>query len=500
MTDPAPNASLLLAQVVRHALERPRVLAVREASTGRTLCWRELADAVRDVARSIGTSDGSEVVLVVAPNCIELLVSLLAGLACGATVAPLSPELPERQLRAIAERVRARTILGDDAATAAVAKSMDLRWLWLREALAPSARGRAFDASPRGSLVLATSGTTGVPKLVRRRAAALDAVGVRTAAAIGIRPDDCLLLAIPLHHSYGIDQGLVTAMIAGCAIELHDGFSLPHVHASLRAGAVTILPGVPYMLDVLARSRRDDIAPTGLRRVVSAGGPLPRAIFEEFATRFGVRPGQIYGATEFGSVTYGDPDAPDFEPDSAGRAFEGTEIRIVDPRGADAVALPVGAEGQVAIAGPSLFAEYIGQTDKRLRDGFFLTDDLGRIDAAGRLWLSGRSSLLIDVGGRKVNPMEVEAVLESHRGVAAAAVIAIPFSRTVLRLKAIVVPAEAEGPSHDELRRFLRQRLEPYKIPRSFETRASLPRTPTGKLLREQLIAGANAAEPASGT
>jgi acyl-CoA synthetase (AMP-forming)/AMP-acid ligase II len=121
-----------------------------------------------------------------------------------------------------------------------------------------------------------------------------------------------------------------------------------------------------------------------------------------------------------------------------------------------------------------------------LKDGYFLTGDLGRIRAEGDLTITGRLKNLIDIGGMKVNPAEVEEVLGSHESVAECVVLPIAITPTVSRLKAIVVPANG-AVDPEELRRFARERLAGHKVPRVVEVRNSLPRSPSGKVLRAQL-------------
>jgi acyl-CoA synthetase (AMP-forming)/AMP-acid ligase II len=131
------------------------------------------------------------------------------------------------------------------------------------------------------------------------------------------------------------------------------------------------------------------------------------------------------------------------------------------------------------------------ESESHLCDGFFLTGDLGRVDGHNRLTITGRLKLLIDVGGLKVNPLEVEEVLSQHPDVAACVVLPVRVSDTVSRLKAIIQPRHPDGPgpSPEALRRFARGRLTLYKVPRLFEVRKSLPRSPTGKILRNMVAA-----------
>src|SRR5205085_7314228 len=135
-----------------------------------------------------------------------------------------------------------------------------------------------------------------------------------------------------------------------------------------------------------------------------AGGPLPGAVHEAFGRRFRVRLSQLYGATEIGSVTYADPTREGFDPSSVGRPMRGVSVRILDaaePR-VDRP-LPAGAEGHVAVRAASMLSAYVGDDASPTADGYFLTGDLGRLDAHGNLTVTGRTKLLIDVGGRKVN-------------------------------------------------------------------------------------------------
>jgi long-chain acyl-CoA synthetase len=473
---------------VHHARTRPDAIAVREAgdTPRRALSWRVLHDAAALLAQQLRGVQPAPVIVVSGANCIELLVTLLAGLAADGTVLPVSPELPPAQLREMAARAGASIAIGGAAALATLGDRVATRIAL--DAIALQRSGSLADlesSGERGALLLLSSGTTDVPKLVRRNVSALDAMGRNCQTAIGVRSDDVLLLAIPLHHSYGIDQGLVTAIFAGCRVELHDGFDLARVRASLRDDAVTLLPAVPFLFDVLARGKID--APS-LRRAISAGGPLPIGVFEAFRRSTGIAIGQIYGSTEFGSVTYSNPDAADFAPESVGHPLPGVAIRILDP-GDPRLDRPLaaGEEGQIAVAAPSSHSACVGESAPPMRDGFFLTGDLGRFDATGRLTLTGRTALLIDVAGHKVNPLEVEAALARHPRVAEVVVVPIPHSRTVGRMKAVVVPAGPGVLCAEELRAFLRERLASYKIPRRFEFLAKLPRSPAGKVLRREL-------------
>jgi len=227
-----------------------------------------------------------------------------------------------------------------------------------------------------------------------------------------------------------------------------------------------------------------------LRVAYSAGGPLPVEIARGFEAKYQKRVSQLYGASEIGSVAYNDPTIEPFDPRSVGRAMDGVEIRIIDvSEGRIDQPLEVGAEGHVAIRATSRMSGYVGEESSPFVDGFFLTGDLGRLDRSGALTLTGRIKLLIDIGGRKVNPLEIEQVMQSHPDVSACVVVPMRASQTLFRLRAIVTPAAGRVPDVRELRAWAKERLSGYKVPRVFEVRESLPRSVTGKVLRHLLEA-----------
>jgi long-chain acyl-CoA synthetase len=258
---------------------------------------------------------------------------------------------------------------------------------------------------------------------------------------------------------------------------------------SSSAAGITIFPGVPFMFEMLAEhGGRSGARFASLRRAYSAGGPLPRGVADAFRERFGVTVSQLYGATEIGSVTYADPDLPGFAPASVGQAMKGVSIRILAPDARDASEpLPTGEPGHVAVLAASMLRGYLGdEPSPTTIDGYFPTGDLGRLDQHANLTITGRIKLLIDVGGLKVNPLEVEQVLAEHPGVATCIVVPVRVSETVSRLKAIVTPRpDAADPLEPaSLRAFARSRLAGYKVPRVFEVRDRLPTSATGKVLR----------------
>ena len=378
----------------------------------------------------------------------------------------------------LAKRVRICGVIGNARAVKLLEESCRLA---LRVEQLPGESGPTAAATPMGDLFLQSSGTTGLPKIVRRSGRSLDAVARAMAEVIGFTPADRVLMALPLPHSYGLEHGLLAPLWAGSCVHLCAGLDFPVVVRELKDEGITIFPGVPSAFEMLSHVAGANVAMPSLRLAYSAGGPLPREVFDAFATRFGIAVTQLYGASEIGSVTYNSPaggvPAGDFDPASVGRPMAGVEIRILGGQ----------PDGEIAIRAASMFDGYV-DSPAELVDGFFATGDLGHVDAAGRLFITGRLKLLIDVGGFKVNPMEVEAVIARHPTVGSCIVVAMRQSRTVNRLKAVVTPRypELQVPL-EELRQWARRHLAAYKVPRLFELRASLPRTPSGKIMRQLL-------------
>ena len=480
----------LLESLSAHARYRGSSVAARSvgAMVANAITYCALDASVLRLAGVLGQAAGPGSTVVLSyPNRPEYLAGYLGVLAAGSTVFPMSSDSVGPELLSAAERSgAAAAIVPADTDSPLRAAFKTTRALPELSENVLLLTGPAWTPShrPGPAMLLQSSGTTSRPKIVRRDAASLDAVSSAMVNACGFTPEDHVLAAVPLCHSYGVEHGLLAPIMAGSCVHICEKFDLPAVLVELREAGITLLPGVPFMFEMLNRAVHAPFPM--LRKVYSAGGPLPRATFDAFQQKCGLRIGQVYGATEIGSVTFNAPDRDPFDPASVGIPMEGVSILILDaedPRIDQP--LSAGAEGQVAIAAESMLSEYLDGETPPLIDGHYLTGDLGTLNAQGALTITGRLKLLIDIGGRKVNPAEVEAVLRQHPAVGACVVLPMRLSETVCRLKAIVTPARPgmELPAQD-LRRFARERLSGYKVPRIFEVREALPTSASGKVLR----------------
>ena len=479
----------LLQRLRARAEERPEAAALRQAGGAAECVTRaQLLQRIEAVAHQLRRYlPSGSTVLLCCPNTPDLIWAFLGVLSAGDTLFCVPAGSVALELELAARRSSAAGAIVDQQ-TAHLLRGLFREGVELDDTgakllLRPQWKCAADGSGP--ALLLQTSGSTGEPKIVRRDGASLDAVARNMVEACGFTADDHVLAAVPLSHSYGLEHGILAPLWAGSCVHVVERFDLPLILSELRDRGITLMPGVPFMFDMLCRAEGG--AFPKLRKAYSAGGPLARQTYDAFRQRFGLSLGQLYGATEVGSVTFNDPDAPGFDQGSVGVPMRSVSVRIlgVDPPHAP---LPAGSEGQIAIAAPSMLSGYVTGEPAPLLDGRFLTGDIGKLDAHGALTITGRLKLLIDVGGRKVNPAEVESVLSGHPDVGSCVAVPLPVGQNVCRLKAIVTPARPDVEvSVQDLRRFARERLSAYKVPRVFEVRASLPTSAVGKVLRHRV-------------
>lgn len=339
--------------------------------------------------------------------------------------------------------------------------------------------------APEVTLLKVTSGSTGEARAVALARDALVAGVAQIVSTMGLEPADRNLVTIPLAHSYAFDNVLLTLLRDGMPAILARDLTPRHLLGVARDAGATLLPTVPFLIDVLGRASAGSV-PT-LRRVISAGAPLPAPARERFAAVFGVRPRTFYGATECGGIAF-DREGSAVLPDGCvGAALDGVDITLRDA-GDDGV-------GRVHVRSASAASAYLPDAGDasvapdavELGGGAYCTADLGRLDSAGRLHLVGRLRDVVNVGGRKVYPAEVERVIRSIPGVRDVAVSGLARSAVADALRAVV--AAEPGVTREDIVAACARRLARYKVPRSIELVSALPRTGRGKLDRRALDA-----------
>ena len=486
----------LLERIAAHASDRGSAIAIRQADappdappSARILTYAQLQAQVTALAGKLRhLLPHGAVVMLLCSNRPEFWLSYFAVLAADLSIFPISADIVAAELQVIAERSGAAGIICEDRLADTAMSCFPL----LAEMPEVGAEMRMFRAGgdravqPGAGLLLQSSGTTGNAKIVWRSGLALDHMARNMHQRIGFSPEDRVLTGMPLSHSYGGEHGVLAPAFGGASVHVCSGVKLPVIAHELRESGITMLPGVPFLFEIMGQASEEIGRLNHLRFAISAGAQLPQVVYDAFTRRFGLPIAQIYGATELGSVTFNDPSRTGFDPQSVGLPLPGVDIRIVRPgTGEIAHPLPAGHEGEVAVKACTMLAHLIGEHSGQFAGGYVLTGDLGRLDSYGALTITGRLRLLIDVGGRKVNPIEVEQVICAHPSVRECVVVPMNVSHTVARLKAVVVPrGEGTADMGESIRTFARERLSAYKVPRMVEFRESLPRTALGKILR----------------
>jgi len=330
------------------------------------------------------------------------------------------------------------------------------------------------------ALLKLTSGSTGFPKAILTRESHLIADGERIIAAMGITAGDTQLAVIPLSHSYGFGNLVMPLLLQGTAMILRDSFVPSQVLLDAHRHHPRVFAGVPYMFNFMAASTAADDWPSSLQLLISAGARLDAATSRAFHDRFRLKIHSFYGASETGGIAY---DASDtvMPEGHVGTAMPGVTMLI---RPEDEAAE---GTGRIFVRSDSVAAGYTEDEEERpFIDGGFLTGDLGCVDSAGHLTLTGRASSAVNVAGRKVHPAEVERVLRTMNGIDDVCVIAAPDSRRGQQIVACVISGQIS--SALEVRQFCAARLAPHKVPRAIIFLPSLPVTSRGKIDRGQLL------------
>ncbi|HEU5474351.1 MAG TPA: AMP-binding protein [Actinophytocola sp.] len=509
----------------------------------RRISYQELYRSVRagaDGLRLHGVGPGDTVLLALT-NCPEFVMVYFATALLHAKIYAIDPNAAEPELRrcirdaepalvvthAMAAGTFQRLLAerADLGAKIAVVGGERGTHLLAADLFAGTASTTALPAPaepyPGDWSVTYSSGSTGTPKRICRTQRNQVAEAGNITATAGIGPDDRLLCVVPLFHALGQFCCMIAAARAGATLVLLEqtgppdqdggaqlvlGARIDRVLAMIEAHRATIVPAVPYIYELLAdvdESHPADVS--SVRLFLSGGNFLPAATAERFLRRYGKPIRQTYGSSEAGSVAWDCRDPRQAVAGSVGHPLTGVEIRLVDSARRP---LPPGSVGEVAVRGPSVMTGYDGRPDltaRVLADGFYHTGDVGMIDEDGRLHITGRINLLIDTGGRKVNPLEVEAVLVEHDRVREAVVTGVGTRGGDELLVAVVVAGQGNGVGDaelaDELLGFCRARLTDYKVPHRVVFRDALPRSPLGKVLRRNLDLSAEpGTEPAAGT
>jgi acyl-coenzyme A synthetase/AMP-(fatty) acid ligase len=493
-----PAGQSLLNLLLHHPLAGTDTLVYAEDRDFTVTGFRDAASQLAATIAEAGVRPGSVVAAIVEGGPLPLIIMYASWLA-GAVYMPCNARLTDPEIRQMLDEVPPAVIIGPnarleslDATAGRIGHAGDLEW----RATTPAVEtGLRYDDDV--ALVMRTSGTTGRPKAVLLRHsgtlagfdAILDRLRATSSGAKGPRSSPPPNL-IPL--SLALWAGIYNTLFAfrvGAAVVLLDRFTTGKFVATIKRFNIRSTVLAPAMINMLNDDPGvTDLAP--LRFVRSITAPLRKEEAERFYGQFGIPVLNSYGQTELGGevVGWSASDVRAFGSSklgSAGRPHGGIDLQIRDPEGA---VLDAGQPGEIWVSSPFLMRGYANSSesmDGRLVGGYLRTGDLGHVDTDGFLWVHGRETDLINRGGLKVSPEEVEEVLRSHPDVADACVAGVPDPRLGEVPYAWVVPERDFDPH--TLADWCRQHLAPYKVPVGFSTIAEIPRSEIGKVLRRNL-------------
>jgi acyl-CoA synthetase (AMP-forming)/AMP-acid ligase II/acyl carrier protein len=466
-------------------------------------------------AMGVGPHDRLAVALPNGPEMAAAIVAVAAWSAC----APLNPAYAAEELDCLLMALRPRALLtqaGMDSPARRAAAARDLPVVEL--SVAPGAEAGLFTlsggpletASPDGAgesddvaLLLLTSGTTARSKIVP-----LTHTNVCTSAgwwreALALTDSDRCVNVLPLFHGHGLIATVLASLEAGASIVFTPGCEADRFFGLLSEFRPTWYSAVPTMHQAIlaqAGQHRARAAECPLRFIRSASAPLPIPVLAELERTFQAPVIEFYGMTEAASAPIACNPLPPRQRKAGSVGIRvGLDVAIVDEGGAT---LAEGETGEVAVRGPSVMRGYDGEStacQPGCAGGWFRTGDLGFLDPDGHLFLTGRSKEIINRGGEKVSPREVDDALMGHPAVAQAVTFAVSHATLGEDVAAAVVLRPGSSATANDIRRFAIGRLAAFKVPRQVLIVPELPAGPTGKLQRLGLAARLGLATSAAG-
>ena len=471
---------------------------------------RDLVDSTAGSLQELGIGRGDRLAIVL-PNGPEVAACFVA-VGCHATTAPLNPGYrPEEFAFYLSDLKATALVVEQDAQSPAIAaaRKLGIRIVELIadeaqpagtfQLVAPDGAGPAGAVRPApaepddAALMLHTSGTTSRPKLVPLSHRNLCASADNIIDTLRLDTDDLCLNVMPLFHIHGLMAPLLASLGAGGAVFAAPGFDALRFFSWFEEARPTWYSAVPAMHQAIlgrAPRNRHAIDAARLRFIRSASAPLPRQVIAELEAAFSVPVVEAYAMTEAAHQMTSNPLPPGKRiPGTVGRAA-GPKVAIMEET-TDAL-LDAGERGEVVIRGENVFTGYENNPDANARAfaaGWFRTGDQAVMDSDGYVTITGRLKEIINRGGEKISPLEVDDVLMDHPAVSQAVTFAMPHRSLGEEVAAAVVLREGAESGQDDIRRFAAARLAAFKVPRRVVVLDEIPKGATGKLQRIGLAA-----------
>ena len=461
--------------------------------------FASLVDETQAALRARGLARNDKLAIVL-PNGPDMAASFVA-VSCAATAAPLNPAYREDEFHFYMEDLNVRALLveeGSNSPAIAAAKRLGIAVLTLhpaREAGAFTISGEAIGpAVHQGqaeagdvALVLHTSGTTSRPKIVPLTHTNLLASANNIRATLSLTADDRCLNIMPLFHIHGLVAAILATLNAGASVFATPGFNALKFFGWMEEAKPTWYTAVPTMHQaILSRAERngDVIKAIPLRFIRSSSASLPVPVFHALEEAFSCPVIEAYAMTENAHQMTSNQLPPGKRKPGFVGCAAGPEVAVMSP---DGRLLGAGEEGEVVTRGPNVTPGYENNpkaNESGFAFGWFHTGDQGFMDADGYLKITGRLKEIINRGGEKIAPMEVDEVLMEHQSVAQAVTFAMPHDKLGEEVAAAIVLREGKSASERELQDFVNSRLAAFKAPKRILILDEIPKGATGKLQR----------------
>ncbi len=481
--------------LVHAALRRPEQPFVIEAETGRVLTYGQCLAAVNDLRRMLGMPPKR--IALALPGGITGAVLWLSALTGGHVLVPLAPDAADTEKARVTCLYAPDLLIVEDEDAArgfGCAAATFVTHDRCHEVIQQARPGGPLVPPLPGKVALSTSGTTGEPKGVILEGARIAWTAEQIRLSHRLIPRDRGLTVLPFSHVNAPVVSLCASLLAGSTIVIARRFSRDRFWEWIERYQITWASIVPTVLTRLLDTPKPGFLPGALRFVRTASAPLPAARLRAFEATFGIPVIETYGLTEAASTIVANPVPPGrHKPGSVGLPI-GVDLRICHvPSGEDGLSLEdvaPGEQGEICVRGPGVVSAYRGEAGQESFDaGWFRTGDLGYRDEEGYLFITGRLREMINRGGEKIAPREVEEVLLTHPAVRDAAVIGRPDTQYGEVAVAYIV-ADGGWPGDDLarcLRHYAAARLSAFKVPVDYVRVEELPRNPNGKINRAAL-------------
>ncbi|MHA1222355.1 MAG: AMP-binding protein [Candidatus Heimdallarchaeaceae archaeon] len=478
---------------------------------GKTYSGKELLSLTNRLASHFhkkGIKKG-DTIAVLLPNSIWLIISLFAGFQVGAKITLINPRLSLKEIQFQVNDSEALVLL-TNSSFKEIAQELSIQYKlkdFIFTDFVENAKNCSFlfkiikqetdfleDKSSFEDIafLLYSGGTTGVAKGIMLTHKNMISNAYQFNAWVKTIPEDnkgSILSALPLCHSFGLQCGFFAPFFRREKIVILPKFEPISVLKILEKKHITSFYGVPTMYIALLRQNIENYNLSNLKVCVSGGAALPKRVYDEFFERTNIRICEGYGLTECSPVTHINPFS-DPKVNSIGQPLKGTEVKLINPDTLDEVS--IGEVGELLIKGPQVMRGYWGKSLESINvftpDGWLRTGDLAKKDKDNYFFLVDRLKDIINSGGLKIYPREVEEVLFKHPGVSIAAVVPKPDEYFGEVGKAFIVAKEGYTLDETELKRYCETQLSKYKIPKEFEFVEELPLSAAGKILKKELI------------